>query len=122
VTPAFVLATCSYLIIIGIAATVAAVRRSGRPRWLRAGAWMLQVLLVVEAVIAAVTIVRGGGPARPALFLAYLTVAVALLPLCGAMTTSDRISVRSDAGLAIAAGVGLVVQWRLVATWRGAHA
>lgn len=83
---------------------------------------MLQLLLVGQAAIAGLTIVRGGGPAKPALFLAYLAVAVALLPLCGAMTTSDRISVRSDAGLAIAAAVGLVVQWRLVATWRGAHA
>jgi uncharacterized iron-regulated membrane protein len=61
---------------------------------------------------------RAQGPARPGLFLAYLAVAVALLPLCGAMTTAERASTSSDVRLAVTAGVGVVVQWRLVATWR----
>lgn len=119
-TGPLVLAIALYGGLVGLLAGVVAARRVPRPRWLQAAAWMLQVLLLVQAVLAGVAVAGGRGPADPTLFLAYLAVAVVLLPVCAAMTTGDGPGVRTgpDVRLAVAAVAEVVVQWRLVATWR----
>jgi heme A synthase len=111
-----------YSAIVAILAAITVSRRIPRPRWLQAAAWTLQALVIGQAVLATITIIRGQGPARPGLFLAYLAVAVALLPVCGAMAPSDRGSSGPDVRLTVAAAIGVVVQWRLVATWRSGSA
>ena len=100
-TPTLVSVIMVYSAIVAVLAAVTVPRRMARPRWLQAAAWTLQALLIGQAALAAVTIVRGQGPARPGLFLAYLAVAVALLPLCGAMAPSDRGSTSHDVRLAV---------------------
>lgn len=119
-TGPLVLAIALYGGLVGVLAGVVAARRVPRPRWLQAAAWMLQVLLLVQAALAGVAVADGRGPADPTLFLAYLAVAVVLLPVCAAMTTGDGPGVRTgpDVRLAVAAVAEVVVQWRLVATWR----
>lgn len=117
-TAPLVLGIVVYSLVVAVLAAVVAARRVPRPRWLQAAAWMLQVLLLAQAGLAGLAIVAGRGPAEPALFLAYLAVAIVLLPVCGAMTTGVRMSTGHDIRLAVAAVAGVVVQWRMVATWR----
>ena len=117
-TAPLVLAIAIDSLVIAVLAVVVVARRVPRPRWLQASAWMLQLLLLVQAGLAGLAIVTGRGPAEPGLFLAYAAVAVVLLPVCGAMSTGDRVRTGQDIRLAVAAIAGLVVQWRLVATWR----
>lgn len=120
-TGPLVLAIALYGGLVGVLAGVIAARRVPRPRWVQAAAWMLQVLLLLQAAVAGLALAGGRGPADPTLFLAYLAVAVVLLPVCGAMTTGeDGPAVRTgpDVRLAVAAVAEVVVQWRLVATWR----
>ncbi|WP_395726892.1 hypothetical protein [Nakamurella sp.] len=117
-TAPLVLGIAGYSLLVAVLAAVVAARRVPRPRWLQAAAWMLQVLLLAQAGLAGLAILTGRGPAEPALFLAYLAVAVVLLPVCGAMSAGDRVRTGPDVRLAMATVAGLVVQWRLVATWR----
>lgn len=116
--PALTAAVAVYTGLMAISGGVAVVRRRPRPGWLQAGVWTLLGLLVLQAVVAGISLLAGGGPARPALFVAYLVVAVALLPICGALAQSRASSTRADVGLLVAAVALLVVQWRLVVTWR----
>lgn len=117
-TAPMVVAIAAYSLLIAVLAGVVAVRRVPRPRWLQAAAWMLQVLLLGQAALAGLALARGRGPAAPALFLAYLAVAVVLLPVCGAMSAGDRVRAGADVRLLVAALAAVVVQWRLVAIWR----
>ncbi len=110
-------AVAAYGGLMGVLGGVNVVRRQRRPDWLQAGVWSLLGLLLLQAVLAAAALVAGAGPARPILFVAYLVVAVGLLPICGALARGRTSSTRADVGLVIAA-VALLVEWRLVVTWR----
>ena len=78
---------------------------------------MAQLLLVVQALADAATLLRGHRPQDPATHLGYLAVSVVLLPLLGALPR--RRPGRADHLVAtVAAGVALVVSVRLHTTWR----
>lgn len=94
------------------------VRHRPRPAWLQAGVWTLLAMVTVQAALAGLAVVGAHLAQPPWLFLAYVLVSLALLPLCGALGTARESTMAADLGLVVAAVALLVVQWRLVVTWR----
>lgn len=85
---------------------------------LRAGL-ALEVVLVVQAVVAVVSMVTGDGPAgSPVLFVSYLVTVVLVLPiaLVWARAEADR---WSSAVIAVAAFTVAAMVIRLWDVWRG---
>ncbi len=88
---------------------------------LRAGLVVAQLLLVAQALLDGVTLLRGHRPQDPATHLGYLAVSVVLLPLLGALPRRRPAEGPGRADhlvAAVAAGVALVVSVRLHTTWR----
>jgi hypothetical protein len=88
---------------------------------LRAGLVAAQLLLVAQALLDGVTLLRGHRPQDPATHLGYLAVSVVLLPLLGAIPRRRPAEGPGRADhlvAAVAAGVALVVSVRLHTTWR----
>jgi 4-amino-4-deoxy-L-arabinose transferase-like glycosyltransferase len=89
---------------------------------LRAGLVVAELLLVVQALAGAVSLLRGHRPQDPATHLGYLAVSVVLIPLLLGLPgrrRPDRRPARADHLVAaVAAGVALVVSVRLHTTWR----
>jgi hypothetical protein len=87
----------------------------------RAGLVVAELLLVVQALIDAATLLRGHRLHDPATHLGYLATSVALLPLLGALPRPRPAGGGGRAEhlvAAVAAGVALVVSVRLHVTWR----
>jgi hypothetical protein len=89
---------------------------------LRAGLVVAELLLVVQAVAAAVSLAGGHRPQDPATHLGYLAVSVVLLPLPlglpGRRGPGPGPARVEHLVAALAAGVALVVSGRLHTTWR----
>lgn len=101
------------------AVTVLGIALAGRYRWrgLRPVLAGVEAVIVLQTVIAVVALARGHRPSEPIVFLAYLTVAVLLLP-------ATVVQVRRDddrwSGVLVCAAftVLAVVVVRASTTWR----
>ncbi|MGY1700891.1 hypothetical protein [Geodermatophilus sp. SYSU D00766] len=81
-----------------------------------AGAAVLEVVLLVQAVVAGVALAGGERPPETATFLGYLG-GVVLLPVAGVLWSRTEPSRWAGTVLAVAALVTLVMVWRLVQLW-----
>jgi hypothetical protein len=81
-----------------------------------AAAGLLELLLVVQGVLAAVAVVGGHRPAELATFLAYLG-SVVLLPVAGLLWARSEPTRWAGTVLGVAALAVAVMVWRLLALW-----
>jgi hypothetical protein len=119
VTPVLVVAvtvTATLLALAGIASTLARRRIGLLHLW---GAALLEVLLLVQAVLAVVLLVRGERPADTPTFLSYLA-GIVLLPVAGALWARTEPTRWAGTVLAVAAGAVGVMVWRLQELWEAA--
>ncbi|WNV75600.1 hypothetical protein [Geodermatophilus sp. DSM 44513] len=105
--------TAVLLTLAGIASTLAR-RRIGLLHLV--GAALLEVLLLVQAVVAVVRLAQGETPADTPTFLGYLAGAV-LLPIAGALWARTEPTRWAGTVLAVAAGTVGVMVWRLQQLW-----
>ena len=101
------------LALAGVASTVAR-RRIGLLHL--AGAAVLEVLLVVQAVVATAALAGGQRPPETATFVGYLA-GVVLLPVAGVLWSRTEPSRWAGTVLAVASLVTVVMIWRLVQLW-----
>ena len=80
------------------------------------GAGVLELLLVVQAVVAGVALVGGHRPAELATFVAYLG-SVVLLPVAGVLWARTEPTRWAGTVLAVAAAAVGVMMWRLLQLW-----
>jgi hypothetical protein len=116
----------AYLLLVATLASAAALgARVATAVW--AGVVVGQVLLVVQALVDAGTLLTGHRPGELATHLGYLVASVLMLPLLvsGASGGFGRSGVRGPGAtrtdhlvVALAAAVTVVVSVRLHATWR----
>jgi hypothetical protein len=97
----------------GLASTLAR-RRIGLLHLWAAG--LLEVVLVVQAVLAVVLLVRGEHPPDTPTFVSYLA-GVLLLPVAGALWARSEPTRWAGTVLAVAAGAVGVMIWRLLQLW-----
>lgn len=97
----------------GLASTLAR-RRIGLVHL--AGAAVLEVLLLAQAVVAGTALAGGQRPPETATFLGYLGGAV-LLPVAGVLWARTEPSRWAGTVLAVASLVTAVMVWRLVQLW-----
>jgi hypothetical protein len=111
----------AYCALVAVVALLAAAGVPCVPA-LRAGLVVAELLLVIQALAGAVSLLRGHRPQDPATHLGHLAVSVVLLPLLLGLPgrrRPDGRPARSDHLVAfLAAGVALVVSVRLHVTWR----
>jgi hypothetical protein len=114
----------AYCALVAVVALLAAAGAPCVPA-LRAGLVVAELLLVVQALAAAVSLAGGHRPRDPATHLGYLAVSVVLLPLLlglpGRRGPAPDPAPRARIDhlvAALAAGVALVVSVRLHVTWR----
>jgi hypothetical protein len=81
-----------------------------------AGAAVLEVLLLVQAVVAGAALAGGERPPETATFLGYLG-GVVLLPVAGVLWSRTEPSRWAGTVLAVASLVTAVMVWRLVQLW-----
>jgi hypothetical protein len=116
VTPVLVVTvtvTATLLALAGIASTVAGRRIGLLHVW---GAALLEVALLVQAVLAVVSLVRGDRPADTPTFLSYLA-GIVLLPVAGTLWARSEPTRWAGTVLAVAAGAVGVMVWRLQQLW-----
>jgi hypothetical protein len=89
-------------------------RRIGSAHLAVAG--LLELLLVVQAVLAAVAVAGGHRPAELATFVAYL-VSVVLLPIAGLLWARTEPTRWAGTVLGVAALAVAVMVWRLLDLW-----
>lgn len=106
------------LALLGFAATLAS-RRIGLVHV--AGAALLEVVLLVQAVVAVLALTRGERPAEMATFLAYLA-GVLLVPVAGVLLARAETSRSAGTVLAVAGIVVAVMAWRLLQLWETVRA
>ena len=99
--------------VAGLASTLAR-RRIGLVHL--AGAAVLEVLLVVQAVVAGVALAGGEHPPETATFLGYLG-GVVLLPVAGVLWARTEPTRWAGTVLAVAAAAVGVMVWRLLQLW-----
>ena len=97
----------------GVASTLAR-RRIGLLHLWAAG--LLEAVLLVQAVLAVVLLVRGERPADTATFLGYLG-GIVLMPVAGALWARSEPTRWAGTVLAVAAGAVGVMVWRLLQLW-----
>ncbi|MGY1652267.1 hypothetical protein [Geodermatophilus sp. SYSU D01119] len=97
----------------GLASTLAR-RRTGLVHLV--GAAVLEVLLLVQAVVAGIALAGGERPPETATFLGYLG-GVVLLPVAGVLWSRTEPSRWAGTVLAVACLVTAVMVWRLVQLW-----
>lgn len=105
--------TAALLALAGVASTLAR-RRIGLLHV--GGAALLEVMLLVQAVLAVVQLVRGDRPADTATFLGYLA-GIVLLPVAGTLWARSEPTRWGGTVLAVAAGAVGVMVWRLQQLW-----
>jgi hypothetical protein len=116
VTPALVVGAtvvAGVLALAGVASTLARRRIGLLHLW---GAALLEAVLVVQAVMAVVLLVRGERLADTPTFLGYLG-GIVLLPVAGALWARSEPSRWAGTVLAVAAGAVGVMIWRLLQLW-----
>jgi hypothetical protein len=116
VTPVLVVAvtvTAAVLALAGIVSTLARRRIGLLHLW---GAALLEVLLLVQAVLAVVLLVRGDRPPDTPTFLSYLA-GIVLLPVAGTLWARTEPTRWAGTVLAVAAGAVGVMVWRLQELW-----
>ena len=101
------------LALAGIASTLARRRIGLLHLW---GAVLLEALLLVQAALAVVLLLRGEQLADTPTFLSYL-VGIVLLPVAGALWARTEPSRWAGTVLAVAAGAVGVMIWRLQELW-----
>ena len=106
------------LTVLGLASTVAG-RRIGVLHL--AGAALLEVLLLVQAVLAVVAMAGGDTPADTPTFLGYLSGAL-LIPVAGALWARSEPTRWAGTVLAVAAAAIGVMVWRLLQLWEATGA
>jgi hypothetical protein len=121
VQPALVVAitvVAVVLAVLGIASTIAR-RRIGL---LHLGvAAVLEVLLLVQAVLAVVAMAGGNTPPETATFAGYLA-GVVLVPVAGSLWARNEQTRWAGTVIAVAAVVVAVMIWRLLQLWEAPHA
>ena len=106
------------LAVLGIASTIAR-RRIGL---LHLGvAAVLEVLLLVQAVLAVVAMAGGNTPPETATFAGYLA-GVVLVPVAGSLWARNEQTRWAGTVIAVAAAVVAVMIWRLLQLWEAPHA
>ena len=104
--------------VLGLASTVAG-RRIGLLHL--AGAALLEVLLLVQAVLALAAMAGGDTPADTPTFLGYLSGAL-LIPVAGALWARSEPTRWAGTVLAVAAAAIGVMVWRLLQLWEATGA
>jgi len=121
VTPVLVATTtvvAAAVAALGLLSTVAR-RRIGLAHLGAAG--LLEALLVLQAVLAAISLAGGERPADTATFLSYL-VAVLLVPVAGVLWARAERTRWAGTVLAVAGAVVGVMVWRLLQLWEATGA
>ena len=104
--------------VLGIVSTLAR-RRIGL---LHLGvAAVLEVLLLVQAVLAVVAMAGGNTPPETATFVGYLA-GVVLVPVAGTLWASNEKTRWAGTVVAVAAAVVAVMAWRLLQLWEATRA
>jgi hypothetical protein len=106
------------LVVLGVASTVAR-RRIGLVHLAVAG--LLEVVLLVQAAVAATAMAGGDRPADTPTFVSYL-VGVALVPVAGVLWARTEQTRWAGAVLAVSGAVVGVMVWRLLQLWEAAGA
>ncbi|MFW3170351.1 hypothetical protein [Geodermatophilus sp. CPCC 206100] len=101
------------LAVAGLASTFARRRTGLLHLW---GAALLEALLLVQAVLAVVLLVRGERPADTPTFLGYLA-GIVLLPIAGVLWARSEPTRWAGTVLAVAAATVGVMIWRLLQLW-----
>lgn len=96
-----------YAAIVLVLASVAALRRGERPRWLDQMVWMLEVLLVVRA-LAGLSAFDGEGPDSVSTYVGYLVASVCVLPIAMKSVEGDRAPWSSAVVAVVAVAVGVI--------------
>jgi hypothetical protein len=100
-------------VVLGLASTVAR-RRIGLVHLV--AAWVLEAVLVVQAVVAVVALIGGTRPPETAAFIGYL-IGVLIVPVAGALWARSEPTRWAGTVLAVAALVAGVMVWRMVQLW-----
>ena len=101
------------LAVLGIVSTLAR-RRIGLVHLAVAG--VLEVLLLVQAVVALVAMAGGDTPPETATFLGYLA-GIVLVPVAGSLWARSEQTRWAGTVMAVAAAVVGVMAWRLLQLW-----
>jgi hypothetical protein len=116
VTPVLVVTAtvvAAVVAVAGLASTLARRRIGLLHLWAAA---LLEAVLVVQAVLAVVLLVRGERPPDTPTFLGYLG-GILLLPVAGALWARSEPTRWAGTVLAVAAGAVGVMIWRLLQLW-----
>jgi hypothetical protein len=106
------------LALLGLASTLAR-RRIGL---LHLGvAAVLEVLLLVQAIVAVVAMAGGDTPTETATFSGYLA-GIVLVPVAGSLWARTERTRWAGTVMAVAAAVVAVMIWRLLQLWEAPHA
>ena len=103
---------------LGVASTIAR-RRIGTLHLV--GIAVLELVLLVQTVLAVAALAGGSRPTETATFLAYL-IAVLVIPVAGALWARTEPTRWAGTVLAVACLVTAVMVWRLVQVWGPAGA
>ncbi len=115
-TPALVVAATVVAVLLALAGLTSTVARRRIGLIHLAGAVLLEALLVVQAVVAAVALVGGDRLADLPTFLGYLT-GVLLVPVAGVLWARNEPTRWGGTVLAVAALAVAVMVWRLLEVW-----
>lgn len=77
---------------------------------------VVEAVLVIQLIVAAIILALGTEVAEPAVLWGYLITILFILPIAGVWAFADRTKWSSAVLLAAAVTVG-VLQWRLVQVW-----
>jgi hypothetical protein len=109
-------AAAIYAVVVALWCVIAAVSGRKHPPLLDACLAVAAIVAVVVALVGAVDMLRGEGPAEPGVHVAYLVVMASLLPVAATWARAEQGPRWSSATLAIAALTLAVVLTRSVAT------
>ncbi len=115
-TPFLVWSATTVAVLVALAGLVSTLARRRIGLLHLAGAAVLEVLLVVQAVVAAAALAGGQRPPETATFVGYLA-GVVLLPVAGVLWSRTEPSRWAGTVLAVASLVTAVMIWRLVQLW-----
>jgi hypothetical protein len=104
-----------YVALVLLVAGYSALRWRERPPWLDSMAWMLEFLLIVNALAGLTALGAEEPPDSRTTYVGYLLTSVLLIPLAMGSTRDDRGPWSIGAISAAVLGVGVVV-WRMMAT------
>nr|WP_246324232.1 hypothetical protein [Petropleomorpha daqingensis] len=99
--------------VVGVVSTAAG-RRTGQLHL--AAAALLEVLLLVQAVVAVAGLIGGHHPKETAAFLGYL-VGLVLVPVAGVLWARSEPTRWAGTVLVVAAVVVAIMDWRLIQLW-----